>query len=140
VFWHDGTTILAARTNAAASRIGAIVAVKPPQGTQTTWKPQGEGSLGRLDLLAHVTTGAGLAAWHTQVLPGLTLACKGGRVVSCTVTDAGEPVGAAKVRIGGRTLTTNARGRVSADLPAGTLAATASKAGYTGARARVRSR
>jgi hypothetical protein len=139
VFWHDGTAIRAARTNEAASRIGAIVSVKPPNGTETTWKLEGEGSLGRLDLLAHVTTPNSLAAWHTQVLPGLTLVCKGGKVVSCTVTDAGVPIAGAKVRIGGKTLTTNARGKASVDLPARRFSATAAKAGYTGAKAAVRS-
>jgi hypothetical protein len=72
------------------------------------------------------------------VLPGLTLACVGGKVVKCRVLDAGDPVKGAKVRLGGKTLRTNAQGRVRRDLSRGSYIVTASKSGYTGASMRVR--
>jgi len=123
--------IYAARSNPAATKFGAVVAVKAPAKTETVWKIFGEGSRGWLDLLVSASTPGSLAFWHTQVLPGLTLACKSGNVVSCTVSDAGDPVKGAKVKIGGKTLATNAQGKASADLPAGSYKAVASKAGYT---------
>lgn len=141
IFWADEDLdrIYAARTNKAATRIGARVAVKYPLGGDTIWKLEGDGALGRLDVLANTGDSGKAATWHTQVLPGLSLSCKGGKVVSCTVTDAGDPVAGAKVKVGGKTLTTNAQGKASADLPAGSFTAVASRAGYTGASAKVKS-
>jgi hypothetical protein len=58
------------------------------------------------------------------------------------VTDAGDPVLGASVTIAGRTLRTGASGRAAVDLPLprGRWTARASKPGYVGAQARVRSR
>ena len=128
----------ATRSNRAATKFGAVVEVNPPAGTRSIWKVAGDGALGPLDLVVSASTPGSLAFWHTQVLPGLSLACRGGRVVLCTVSDAGDPVRGATVRMGGRTLTTNARGKALADLPAGAYRAAASKAGYTSASASVR--
>ena len=48
-----------------------------------------------------------------------------------TVTDAGDPVAGAKVKAGGKTLTSAANGRaVLAKAPAGRIKASAAKAGY----------
>ncbi len=139
VMWAKGSQrVYATRSNRAATRFGAVVEVKPPVGTSSLWKVAGDGARGPLDLVASASTPGSLAFWHTQVLPGLSLACRGGSIVSCTVSDAGAPVRGAKVRVGGRTLTTNARGKASADLPAGSYRAAASKAGYTSASASVR--
>jgi hypothetical protein len=140
VFWQDGAVIKAARSNPAATKTGAIVKVKPPKGTDSLWRVGGEGSLGPLDLFAHVSTGSSLATWHTQVKPGLTLRCSGGKVVGCTVSDAGDPVAGAKVKIGGKTLTSNAKGKVSVNLPPGTFVAKATKGGYTSTSTRVKSK
>jgi hypothetical protein len=142
VFWQDNDADVykATRTNAAATNFGAIVKVKPPKGTTSLWRVAGEGSRGNLDLLAHVSTGTSIATWHTQVRPGLTLRCKGGKVISCSVSDAGSAVGGAKVTIGGKTLTSNSKGKVSVNLPSGTFSAKATKPGYTPAKARVKSK
>jgi hypothetical protein len=142
VFWqdNDGDVYKATRSNAAATRFGAIVKVKPPKGTSSLWRVAGEGSRGNLDLLAHVSTGSSIATWHTQVRPGLTLKCRGGKAISCTVSDAGDPVGGAKVKIGGQTLTSNSKGKVSVNLPAGTFVAKATKSGFTPASTRVKSK
>lgn len=141
VFWQDSGKrgLYATRTNAAATRAGAVVPVAPPPGTATVWKLGGEGSLGPLDLFAHASTSGGsLATWHTQVLPGLSLSCSAGKAVTCIVTDAGEPVAGARVKIGGKTLTSSGKGTVTVRLPRGTYTAQATKAGYTGASDKVR--
>jgi hypothetical protein len=142
VFWQDNDSDLlkATRSNPAATKMGAIVKVKPPKGTTSLWRVAGEGSLGHLDLFSHVSTGNSIATWHTQVRPGLTLRCQGGKVINCTVSDAGDPLGGAKVTIGGKTLTSNSKGKVSVNLPPGTFVAKATKGGYTGASKRVKSK
>ncbi len=140
VMWAKGSQrVYATRSNRAATRFGAVVAVKPPAGTSFLWKVAGDGARGPLDLVASASTPGSLAFWHTQVLPGLSLACRGGSIVSCTVSDAGDPVRGAKVKIGGRTLTTNARGKASADLPAGSYRVTVWKAGYEGGQSAIAS-
>jgi len=139
VVWQDSARLIASRTNAAATKAGAAVRVPSPPGTSSVWDVFGEGSLGPLDLLAHVSARGGLATWHRQVLPGLTLKCsakKGG--ATCRVTDAGAPVAGAKVRSGGKTATTAGNGSASLALTSGRKAVTATKAGYSPASARVR--
>jgi hypothetical protein len=135
LLWHVRETIYATRTNRAATRAGAVVAVKPPPGASTIWKLSGDGSLGPLDLLASASTPGSLAAWHTQVLPRLQLAATGGKVLRFRVSDAGDPVAGAKVKVGGRTLTTDAAGVARVDLPRGRLSATASAPGYAASAA-----
>lgn len=139
VMWEDSSQLYAARTNRSATRVGAIVRAGTPPGTSTLWDDFGEGSLGPLDLLAHVSVGSVISTWHRQVLPGLSLSCAArGTTVRCLVADAGDPVSGASVKIGGKQLKTGAQGTVTAKLTSGTLAVAASKAGYTGAAARVR--
>ncbi len=133
VAWHDGETkrIHAARTNRAATQIGPLVTVNPPKGTSALWKLTGEGSLGALDLFVSATTGSSLSTWHTQVPPPLSLSAKKSKTqVTFSVTDAGDPIGGAKISFGGKTLTTSAAGKATAPLPAGKTAAKASKPGY----------
>ena len=114
VMWQDSGRLRATRTNRAATKAGAIVNVPSPPGTSALWDVFGEGSLGPLDLLAHVTARGGLATWHRQVLAGLTLKCSAKRTgATCRVTDAGAPVAGAKVRAGGKTATTAGSGIAS---------------------------
>jgi hypothetical protein len=56
------------------------------------------------------------------------------------VTDAGDAVPGAAVRVAGQTLTTNGRGQASVRLPSGRYTATASKDKYVSARAALRVR
>ena len=136
VMWVGaGNAIYAARSNRSATKFGGVVGVKPPGGTDTVWKIAGEGSRGWLDLFVSVSTPGSLAYWHMQVLPGLTIACAGG--VGCAVTDAGDPVAGAKVKIGSKAVTTNAKGKASARVAPGTYTAVASKAGYTSGSTRL---
>jgi hypothetical protein len=131
--WYDDArdTIYAARTNQAATIVGAAVAVRPPKGTQSVWNLTGDGSLGRLDLLAHLSTPGAVATWHTQVLPGLTLVAGGKKLITFVVKDAGAPVSGVKIAVGGKTLLTNAKGAAKVDLPKGSFTAKATKAGYS---------
>jgi hypothetical protein len=140
VMWHDGQssrTIFVRRTNRAATRFGPLVRVQPPSGTSNVWKLSGEGSLGALDLLASVGTGSALATWHTQVRPPLALSASRSKAkVTFRVTDAGDPVAGATVKVAGKSLKTNASGRATTTLRGGGTA-TASKGSYAPASARV---
>jgi len=141
LMWQDSSKrqVFAARTNAAATRVGAVVAVAPPPRTSTVWKLGGQGSLGPLDLLAHVSTPGSIASWHTQVPPGLSLKCSSKKLtVTCAVTDAGSPVAGAAIKLGGKTVTTGVKGTASTSVAAGRVEATASKAGYAAATVTLR--
>jgi hypothetical protein len=141
VMWQRSSSkrVYAKRSNRAATRFGPLTVIKPPAGTTTIWKVGGEGSLGTLDLLVSVSTSGSLATWHTQVRPRLSLGCNGGKIVSCTVTDAGDPVAGAKVKMGAKKLISNSHGKAAANVPPGLLTVVAAKGGYKGASARVRS-
>lgn len=139
LMWERNGTIYAARTNRAATRLGAANAVRPPSGA-TIYRLNGEGSAGPLDLIANMQAGGSQALWHQQVWPKLELAgSRTGNRIVFRVSDAGEPVAAATVKAAGRTLKTAANGRVTlAKAPTGRVKATASKAGYAPAAANVR--
>jgi hypothetical protein len=137
VAWRGaGNRVYARRSNRAGTELGPEVSASPPPGTTTLWKLAGDGTTGPLDVIANVTAGGTIAGWHTQLLPALSLAYDG-RVDLFRVFDAGDPVPGARVRVGGRTRTTDAAGRAAIDLPAGKHAATAGKAGYADATLRV---
>lgn len=143
VFWKDVGTIYASRSNKAATRWGTIVRVKAPGGSTTIYNLSGEGSLGPLDLLAHVDPPTGtLSSWHQRILPGLSFTAKkskGKTVVK--VTDAGAPVAGAKVEVrGAGSKKTGAGGAVGFDLQPGRYTVRASKAGYASYSKRVRLR
>lgn len=141
VMWQDAGRLIASRTNAAANRGGALVRVEPPPGTATVWDVFGEGSLGPLDLLAHVTERGKISTWHRQVLPGLTLSCAPKKTgATCRVTDAGDPVAGATVKIGAKSVKTLSSGTASFTLKKGTHKAAATKAGYAPAKAAVKVR
>lgn len=130
VMWDVNGKIYATRTNHAASRVGPPSTLKPP-GSGSVYELDGEGSAGPLDIVANDGTGL----WHQQVWPKLQVSGKrAGKAIVFTVADAGDPVAAAKVKVGGKMLTTAANGRATlANAPAGKLKASASKPGYTAA-------
>jgi hypothetical protein len=128
------------RSNARATLFGAVVNVPGPRRTVEVQVIDASAQQGRLDVLATYSAISGSDLWHSQALPGLTLTATGGRVVRFRVTDAGEPVARATIAVAGRRLRTNSAGRASVDLRPGRHSAMASKRGYVGARARVRSR
>lgn len=140
LMWEREGTIYATRTNRAATRIGAVNALKPPSGG-TVFRLNGEGSAGPLDLIANLSAGGQQGLWHQQVWPKLQLTASSrkagkGRVVTFRVLDAGDPVSGAAVKAGGRTLRTSAKGTATLRQPRpARLRATASKAGYAPASA-----
>jgi hypothetical protein len=91
-------------------------------------------------VVARYSAVAGSNLYHSQTLPGLTLAATGGKIPRFRVTDAGDPIAGARVSVGGRNLVTDGTGRASVDLRPGRYTAAASKSGYVGAAKRVRVR
>ena len=143
LMWEQNGTIYAGRTNRAASRLGAVNALKPPGGG-TIYRLNGEGSSGPLDLIANVQAGGQQGFWHQQVWPMLSLtastrAAGAGRTITFRVLDAGDPVAGATVKAGGKSLKTAANGQaVLKQTAAVRVAATASRAGYASATLTVR--
>ena len=135
--WSTSSTIYAARSNRAVTQFGAAVPVAPPAGTSDIWNVTGDGAASPtapLDLLASVTKG-GIAFWHTQVPPGLTLVVHG---KTFAVLDAGDPVHGAKVQLAGPqavTLSAPAGTATAGTLAPGRYTATATATGYTTAKA-----
>jgi hypothetical protein len=128
------------RSNRGATVLGAVVAVRQPRRQVEASELDIAAQDDRLDVLGRFAALSGVTLFHSQVYPGLTLVARGGDRATFRVTDAGDPVAGATIRVAGRTLTTGAGGTASADLPPGTHRATAARAGYTGATASVRSR
>jgi hypothetical protein len=139
--WDQGGKVWASRTNRAVTRIGPPSAVSPPAGG-TVYRLNGEGSAGPLDVIANVG-GGGQSLWHQQVWPRLSLQATAfkrasGRTVRFRVTDAGDAVAGAKVKVGGKTFTTDRTGTVVVGFASTAMTtATASKAGYVKATAKV---
>jgi hypothetical protein len=147
LMWARGDRLYFTRTSKDATEHGDIVSIAGPPGTSQIWRLLGEGSLGPLDVLAHVSTPNSLATWHTRVLPPLEVTAKANRGapkaakggVTVTVTDAGDPVRGVKVSLGGVTKTTNARGRAVFTVRRGRkYTATATQRGYRKDKATVR--
>ncbi len=111
--WRDDDFgIRVVRTNGSASKFGAVQKVKPPKGT-SPYQIGIEGSTGRGDLVINTET----AMWHQQVQAGLTVkaspkSLKAGHKVTLkfTVTDAGDAVKGAKVKVKSKSCTTNKKG------------------------------
>lgn len=150
LFWSTGNGYVVTRSNRAATRFESVTRVALPEAGATTYGLYGEGSAGTLDLVAHAGSGSSIPDWNTQVLPRLSLTVvfsrtekKGGQVLrrlSLRVTDAGDPVPGATVKVAGRTLRTAANGRVSGLFPSTgkQTGAKAAKTGYAAATTRVR--
>jgi uncharacterized membrane protein len=103
------------------------------------YQPTLDGQDDRVDVIARTTKGSAVALFHTQMWPGLSVeaSSKGGRA-TVSVTDAGEPVPGATVRLGSRSVRTNLRGEASVKLEAGAYTVVASKTKYVSARTSVR--
>lgn len=143
LMWEQNGTIFAARTNKAATKVGAANVLKPPSGG-TVDRLNGEGSAGPLDLIANLRAGGQQSLWHQQVWPKLTLTAStrvsgAGRTITFKVLDAGDPVAGATVKAGSKSLKTAANGQATLKQAiAAPVKATASKSGYAPASATVR--
>lgn len=129
VAWGDANGLFVTRTSRAAGALEPVQKLRAPSSNGLTFV-QCEGSAGPLDLFADDGTGF----WHTHVLAKFAVhaAVKRGKV-TIAVRDAGDPVAAATVTVGGRHLKTNAAGSVSLSLRSGSYSATASASGYASA-------
>jgi hypothetical protein len=153
VLWEQRTAsgaprVFARRSNPDVTTFGETVSFAPPPKASDGWKLDADAQTGKADVLGSFTTPEGLATWHTQILPGLTLVTqkakhlKGGRVsIKVRVLDAGAPVSGASISAAGHKVKTGADGRATYTLRAGkrrslTLAAT--RAGYGAGSAKVK--
>lgn len=125
-FWVEGGTLMAARTNPAVTRFGAVRAVRAPGGFSIT-RTAGDGSLGPLDaVINQAPDGEHAQVSTTRILESLQVAARavgltkvrGGKLV-VSVTDAGVPVPGATVTAGRATGVTSSRGTVTLTIPAG---------------------
>jgi hypothetical protein len=141
--WSDGTFgethVLAARSNPEATRFGAAVDAGAVRDAHSTYSVDASATSSALDILALFGTGtsSGGATYVARIEPGLTLKARKrkGRV-TFTVTDAGDPVRGATVRLAGRASITDRKGHATLVRERGR--ATASAPGYATARLRIR--
>ncbi|MGE5227573.1 MAG: hypothetical protein ACM3OO_11935 [Planctomycetaceae bacterium] len=148
-FYKTGTpgTVTVARTNKAVTKFGPERTYKAaPLVTQATLAI--EGSQGRLDIFMSGDNAKLVPSlFHAQVLSPLTLKASktklpttGGQI-TFTVLDAGNPVQGATVSLLGKSGTTGTKGTVTLKFgktKAGTYTATAKKAGYAGAKLKIK--
>ena len=141
--------IRARRSNRRATRWGATVRAGRPGGTLQGYRLDASAAGDALDVLGvfNLGTSSDAATFHKRLNPGLTLLASPARVrrgrgteVRFTVRDAGDPVKGARVKAGGRSGTTDGRGRVELDLPGRAVTATATKSGFVKAAKRLRAR
>jgi len=142
VFWKEAGTVFATRSNTAATRFGAMRRIKVPGGNSSTiFDLAGEASTGPLDLLALISPPGGhVANFHQRVLPGLTVTTsKAKNRTIFRVTDAGEPVAKATVKVRGvGSKTTGRDGSARFALRSGNYTGRASRPGYASDSVRVR--
>lgn len=120
-FWRDDNRVFARRSNTSVTKWGPVIDAGVPGHTVDVFEVNGSAIGGGLDLFADATIGTTpktLTYWQ-RLLPALSVkvksakAVKGKKVkVTVTVTDAGDPVAGAKVKLGGRSATTGATGKV----------------------------
>jgi hypothetical protein len=141
VAWRDAdhNVLRMRRSNRSANGWGAVVSTKLPPSQDSLYQLTLDGQDDRVDVIARTTKGSAVSLFHTQMWPGLSVeASDKAGLVTVSVTDAGEPVPGAGVRLGGRSLRTNERGQASLKLGAGTYRVVASKTKYVGAKTSVR--
>lgn len=148
VFWcryNDGY-VYARRSNPAATAWGALRKIKTVKGTTAVWRVAAEGSAGPLDIFALVSRSAkDVGFWQTRILPGLSLKATKGKkegkkiIVTLKVTDAGQAIGDAAVKVAGVGVkTTDAKGKVTFTLAAGHYGVRAKKHGYGSAKIKIK--
>jgi hypothetical protein len=147
VAWEDDNAgdpiVYARRSNTAGTVWGATDNAGHPKGAAGAYHVDASAAGGSLDLLTSFVLGSGspLATYHRRIQPGLTLNARPGSVrrgtakVRFTVLDAGAPVRGARVKAGGASGKTNAKGKVRLTVHAAgrKLKARATAPGYAGA-------
>jgi hypothetical protein len=147
VAWEDDNAgdpvVYARRSNREGTRWGAVVGAGRPKGAAGAYHVDASAIGSSLDLLTSFVLGSGspLATFHRRIKPGLSVKATPGSVrrgkdakVRFTVRDAGDPVRGAKVKAGGDSGRTNAKGKVTLTVHAGRkLKARVTAPGHTGA-------
>jgi hypothetical protein len=128
VAWYNSVSnkVFVTRTNKAGTRFGAVESYATPC-FEHGLLGLGGNPLGRLDIgMQCVNNSSQAEQFVTQVRPGLTLGVPGPVhaggspvTIKITVTDAGDPLQGATVKVDGKTATTNAAGQATFHLPAG---------------------
>ncbi len=139
--------VLARRSNKSATRFGATVNAGHPKDAAQAYKLDANAAGNALDVLANFNIGTTTDAVtsYRRLQPGLTLKARPGRLrrdepteVRFTVRDAGDAVSGARVKVAGRSATTDDRGRVTLTLrSARAVTAAATRSGYTSATKRL---
>jgi hypothetical protein len=125
--WTDGARVYAARSNRDVSELGEPVDLGA--------LPAARLAVSATNSAAHVLAGARGLSYLRRVLPGLNLAERHQReIFTFSVTDAGEPVRGAVVKVGGRSGKTDRNGRVTLRVSNRKLRVTATLKGYSNAR------
>ena len=153
VVWTDGfgdPDVLARRSNKGATKFGATVNAGHPKDAAQAYKLDANAVDGALDVLGSFNIGDSTTAVtsYRRLLPGLTLQAKPGKLrkgkqadVRFTVRDAGAAVTGAKVKAGGKSGTTNAKGRVTLTIKSGkSVTAKATRKGHTRAAKKLKLR
>ncbi len=154
VSWYNEAknAVHAVRTNTTATGFGPLRTIKPPAHTSSVFALQAQASSGRVDLILNdqlSTPGFPVGLFATQVLPGLSLKAKPSsfshkkaKKVTFTVTEAGQPVGAATVSCLGKKGKTAANGQVKLHFHKGSAVGkhvcTAAKSGYQGGKTSIK--
>jgi hypothetical protein len=147
VAWGDTNDgLYVTRSDAAVTRFEAIQHLKLASGDVAGLANEnGDGSAGPLDFFALFQIGGSdRGYWQTHVFPKLSISRSAGkskrgkRSVTITVTDAGDPVSGASVKVGSKKGRTGANGRVTFSLSPGSYKEKASALGYAGASGRVK--
>jgi hypothetical protein len=139
--------VFVVRSDKSVTRFGAVVDAGAPTGASSSYRLDGNVFGGALDLFGSfsIGTASSVATWYRRVLPGLALSATPARLhrgrstrVTFVVTDAGDPVRAARVSVAGRSGTTNSKGKVTLELTAQhSLNAVATDGGYVAASKRI---
>jgi hypothetical protein len=150
VLWTKGfgdPDVLARRSNRGVTTFGATVNAGHPRDALQAYNLNANASGNALDVLANFNIGTATDAVtsYRRLLPGLTLQASPARLrsgrpteVRFTVRDAGAPVRGARVKVGGRSGTTNGRGRVTLTLQSKkAVTARATRSGYSAATKRL---
>jgi hypothetical protein len=145
VAWKDGTDVLASRSNKKATVWGAPVNAGGPKNASSLYIVDASASASGLDLFGTFSLGSdsSAATYHSRIRPGLTLEASKrslpakATTVTFSVSDAGAPVKGAKVKAGGKSDTTDSRGRASLSLK-GKATVTAAANGYETATLRLK--
>jgi hypothetical protein len=152
VAWTDvingSLHVLARRSNRQASYFGAVVDGGSPGAASSIYRLDANATAGAVDVFANTSIGpSSTSTFYRRVLPGLTLTASPAKLhkgkksaVTFRVLDAREPVKGAKVRAGGRSDTTNAKGVVTLTVRGRgrSVGAVATAPGYTAGHLRLR--